>query len=70
MNSNAQDATVSPGPPSSPVEIVFFGLGAVGSSLLEELARLFPRSRVDEVRRDLVAWDINLFESVRDAESD
>ena len=35
----------------------------------EDLARLFPRTRVDGVRRDLVAWDINLFESVRDAES-
>jgi saccharopine dehydrogenase-like NADP-dependent oxidoreductase len=33
----------------------------------EDLARLLPRSRVDAVRRDLVAWDIDLFESVRDA---
>jgi pilus assembly protein TadC len=33
----------------------------------EDLAALLPRSRVDAVRRDLVAWDIDLFESVRDA---
>ena len=33
----------------------------------EDLATLLPRSRVDAVRRDLVAWDIDLFESVRDA---
>lgn len=33
----------------------------------EDLARLLPRARVDAVRRDLVAWDIDLFESVRDA---
>ncbi len=33
----------------------------------EDLAVLLPRSRVDAVRRDLVAWDIDLFESVRDA---
>jgi saccharopine dehydrogenase-like NADP-dependent oxidoreductase len=33
----------------------------------EDLARLLPRSRADAIRRDLVAWDIDLFESVRDA---
>ncbi|MGB5134207.1 MAG: saccharopine dehydrogenase C-terminal domain-containing protein [Prochlorococcaceae cyanobacterium] len=33
----------------------------------EDLARLLPRSRVEAIRRDLVAWDIDLFESVRDA---
>jgi CBS domain-containing protein len=33
----------------------------------EDLARLLPRERADAVRRDLVAWDIDLFESVRDA---
>ncbi|KEF42182.1 MAG: saccharopine dehydrogenase [Cyanobium sp. CACIAM 14] len=33
----------------------------------EDLARLLPQTRVDAVRRDLVAWDIDLFESVRDA---
>lgn len=33
----------------------------------EDLARLLPRVRADAVRRDLVAWDIDLFESVRDA---
>jgi len=35
----------------------------------EDLARLLPRTRIDAVRRDLVAWDIDLFESVRDAGS-
>ncbi|KAA6185367.1 saccharopine dehydrogenase [Thiohalocapsa marina] len=35
----------------------------------EDLARLLPRARIDAVRRDLVAWDIDLFESVRDAGS-
>jgi saccharopine dehydrogenase (NAD+, L-lysine forming) len=34
----------------------------------EDLALYLPRARVDAIRRDLVAWDINLFESVRDAE--
>jgi saccharopine dehydrogenase (NAD+, L-lysine-forming) len=34
----------------------------------EDLALYLPRTRVDAIRRDLVAWDINLFESVRDAE--
>ena len=34
----------------------------------EDLARLLPRHRLDAIRRDLVGWDINLFESVRDAE--
>ncbi|MCG6896369.1 MAG: saccharopine dehydrogenase [Thiocapsa sp.] len=33
----------------------------------EDLARLLPRMRADAIRRDLVAWDIDLFESVRDA---
>lgn len=33
----------------------------------EDLARLLPPSRVEAIRRDLVAWDIDLFESVRDA---
>jgi saccharopine dehydrogenase-like NADP-dependent oxidoreductase len=33
----------------------------------EDLARLLPRARVEAIRRDLVAWDIDLFESVRDA---
>ena len=33
----------------------------------EDLARLLPRSQADAIRRDLVAWDIDLFESVRDA---
>jgi saccharopine dehydrogenase (NAD+, L-lysine-forming) len=33
----------------------------------EDLARLLPRTRADAIRRDLVAWDIDLFESVRDA---
>lgn len=32
-----------------------------------DLARLLPRRRADEIRRDLVAWDIDLFDSVRDA---
>lgn len=35
----------------------------------EELARRLPRHRVDAIRRDLVAWDIDLFDSVRDAAS-
>jgi saccharopine dehydrogenase-like NADP-dependent oxidoreductase len=35
----------------------------------EELARVLPRHRVDAIRRDLVAWDIELFDSVRDASS-
>lgn len=33
----------------------------------EDLARLLPQTRADAVRRDLVAWDIDLFQSVRDA---
>ncbi|MFY9976519.1 MAG: saccharopine dehydrogenase [Chromatiaceae bacterium] len=33
----------------------------------EDLARLLPQARADAVRRDLVAWDIDLFQSVRDA---
>jgi saccharopine dehydrogenase (NAD+, L-lysine-forming) len=39
----------------------------VGVVTGEDLARLLPRMRADAVRRDLVAWDIDLFESVRDA---
>jgi saccharopine dehydrogenase-like NADP-dependent oxidoreductase len=35
----------------------------------EDLARLLPQSRIDAIRRDLVAWDIDLFESTRDAAS-
>jgi len=35
----------------------------------EDLARLLPSARVEAIRRDLVAWDIDLFESVRDATS-
>lgn len=33
----------------------------------EDIARILPRPRSDAIRRDLVAWDIDLFESVRDA---
>ena len=33
----------------------------------EDLARILPRPRADAIRRDLVGWDIDLFESVRDA---
>ncbi len=33
----------------------------------EELARIMPRYRFEAVKRDLVAWDIDLFDSVRDA---
>jgi len=33
----------------------------------EDLARILPRSAADAIRRDLVAWDLDLFESVRDA---
>jgi hypothetical protein len=32
-----------------------------------DLARLLPQNRADAIRRDLVAWDIDLFQSVRDA---
>ncbi len=32
-----------------------------------DLARLLPQSRADAIDRDLVAWDIDLFRSVRDA---
>jgi hypothetical protein len=35
----------------------------------EDVAALLPRSRIYAVRRDLAAWDIDLFESVRDAAS-
>jgi hypothetical protein len=33
----------------------------------EDIAGLLPRTRIYAVRRDLAAWDIDLFESVRDA---
>ncbi len=33
----------------------------------EDLARIMPRYRFEAVKRDLVAWDIDLFDSVRDA---
>lgn len=36
----------------------------------EDLAALLPRQRIDAVRRDLAAWDVELFESVRDAFAD
>lgn len=39
----------------------------VGVITGEDLARLLPRARAEAIRRDLVAWDIDLFESVRDA---
>jgi len=31
----------------------------------KDLARLLPQPRIDAVRRDLVAWDIDLLESTR-----
>jgi saccharopine dehydrogenase (NAD+, L-lysine-forming) len=39
----------------------------VGVITGEDLARILPRPAADAIRRDLVAWDIDLFESVRDA---
>jgi saccharopine dehydrogenase (NAD+, L-lysine forming) len=33
----------------------------------EDLARILPQGRADAIRRDLVGWDIDLFQSVRDA---
>jgi hypothetical protein len=33
----------------------------------EEPTRLLPRDSVEAICRDLVAWDIDLFECVRDA---
>lgn len=33
----------------------------------EDLARAFPRARLDAVRRDFVAWGLDLFQSVRGA---
>ncbi len=33
----------------------------------EDLARIMPSYRFEAVKRDLVAWDIDLFDSVRDA---
>ncbi len=42
--------------------------GAIrGAMTGEDLARLLPRSKIEAVRRDLVAWDIDLFTSTRDA---
>lgn len=41
----------------------------LGVLTAEDLAAVLPRDRVDAVRRDLVAWDIDLFDSVRDASS-
>ena len=35
----------------------------------EDLASLLPRERIYALRRALLAWDIDLFESVRDASS-
>ena len=43
------------------------GSALVGVVTGEDLARFLPRERADAIRRDLVAWDIDLFESVRDA---
>lgn len=43
--------------------------GVLGVLSGEELARVLPQHRVEAVRRDLVAWDIDLFDSVRDASS-
>lgn len=43
--------------------------GLAGVMTGEDLAAALPRDRIDAVRRDLVAWDIDLFESVRDASS-
>jgi saccharopine dehydrogenase-like NADP-dependent oxidoreductase len=40
-------------------------LGGVLSG--EDLARLLPNARLEAIRRDLVAWDLDLFENVRDA---
>jgi len=39
----------------------------VGVVTGEDLARLLPRASADAIRRDLVAWDIDLFQSLRDA---
>jgi saccharopine dehydrogenase (NAD+, L-lysine forming) len=36
----------------------------------EDLARKLPRPKADAIRRDLVGWDIDLFESVRDASAE
>lgn len=41
----------------------------LGVLTAEDLAGVLPRERIDAVRRDLVAWDIDLFDSVRDASS-
>lgn len=43
------------------------GGGLHGVITGEDLARILPRPRADAIRRDLVGWDIDLFESVRDA---
>jgi hypothetical protein len=36
----------------------------------EDLARSFPRARLDAVRRDFVAWGLDLFQSVHGAGDD
>lgn len=41
----------------------------VGVQTGEDLAGLLPAERIAAIRRDLVAWDIDLFDSVRDAAS-
>jgi saccharopine dehydrogenase (NAD+, L-lysine-forming) len=33
----------------------------------EDLARLLPSARMEAIRRDMVAWDLHLVESARDA---
>jgi len=43
------------------------GAKLVGVISGEDLARVLPRSRAHAIRRDLVAWDIDLFGGVRDA---
>lgn len=43
------------------------GQGMPGVMTGEDLARLLPRARAEAIRRDLVAWDIDLFATVRDA---
>ncbi len=43
------------------------GAKLVGVLTGEDLAKLLPRSRAHAIRRDLVAWDIDLFGGVRDA---
>lgn len=45
------------------------GGGITGVVTGEDLARLLSQPKIDAVRRDLVAWDIDLFESTRDADA-